>query len=67
MYLAKMTGHWLGEAKTLRGPFKPLVESSNLSALTSLHQPSLLTAFLLAGVPIDGMFRVASENYYEVN
>jgi hypothetical protein len=45
MYLAKMTGLWLGEAKTLRGPFKPLVESSNLSALTSLHQAVQVAAF----------------------
>jgi hypothetical protein len=51
MYLAKMTGHWLGEEKTLRGPFKPLVESSSLSALTSLPQAVITGGFFIGRSP----------------
>ena len=34
---AKRAGHWLGEVVARVCPFKPLVESSSLSALTQSH------------------------------
>jgi hypothetical protein len=47
MDLAKMTGHWLGEAKASERPFKPLVESSSLSALNVTLPNSMPIGMLL--------------------
>jgi hypothetical protein len=53
---AKMAVHWLGEAVTRICAFKPLVESSSLSALTQPQLTRLKRNIIHLNLPEGGFF-----------